>query len=79
MQHPFSNGLVWLRRDLRLQDNPALALALRQCDRVHCAFVLDTAILDGLPRQDRRVEFILDSLRNWMGRCARLHRIPMPA
>ena len=67
MQHPFSNGLVWLRRDLRLQDNPALALALRQCDRVHCAFVLDTAILDGLPRQDRRVEFILDSLRELDG------------
>ncbi len=55
-------GLVWLRRDLRLHDNPALAAALAQCEKVHCVFVFDTAILDTLPRQDRRVEFIRESL-----------------
>ncbi len=62
MQHTFSTGLVWLRRDLRLHDNAALAAALAQCARVHCVFVFDTAILDALPRQDRRVEFIRESL-----------------
>jgi deoxyribodipyrimidine photo-lyase len=62
MQTSFSTGLVWLRRDLRLQDNPALAAALAQCATVHCVFVFDTAILDALPRQDRRVEFIRESL-----------------
>ena len=62
MQTPFSTGLVWLRRDLRLHDNPALALALRQCAQVHCVFVFDTHILNSLPRQDRRVEFIRESL-----------------
>ena len=62
MQTPFSTGLVWLRRDLRLQDNPALAAALAQCAQVHCVFVFDSAILEPLPRQDRRVEFIRESL-----------------
>jgi len=54
----FDAGLMWFRRDLRTDDNAALYHALRQCRRVHCAFVFDTAILDGLPRADRRVEFI---------------------
>jgi deoxyribodipyrimidine photo-lyase len=62
MQQKYSVGLVWLRRDLRLQDNPALAAALAQCDQVHCAFIFDRGILDALPRQDRRVEFIRESL-----------------
>jgi deoxyribodipyrimidine photo-lyase len=62
MQKTFSTGLVWLRRDLRVQDNPALAAALAQCERVHCVFVFDTEILEPLARQDRRVEFIRASL-----------------
>ncbi len=55
-------GLVWFRRDLRAHDNAALYRALRACKQVHCAFVFDTAILDALPRADRRVEFIRESL-----------------
>jgi deoxyribodipyrimidine photo-lyase len=62
MHFPFQSGLVWLRRDLRLQDNAALAAALAQCAQVHCVFVFDTEILDSLPKQDRRVEFIRESL-----------------
>jgi deoxyribodipyrimidine photo-lyase len=63
MAYLFDTGLVWLRRDLRLHDNAALAAALQQCRQVHCLFVLDRAILDPLPRRDRRVAFILESLR----------------
>ena len=62
MAYLFDVGLVWLRRDLRLHDNAALATALQQCRHVHCLFVLDRTILDPLPRQDRRVAFILESL-----------------
>ncbi len=62
MQKTFSSGLVWLRRDLRVQDNPALATALAHCAQVHCVFVFDSTILELLPRQDRRVEFIRESL-----------------
>jgi len=63
MQKTYSKGLVWLRRDLRLQDNAALATALAQCEQVLCVFVFDTAILDALPRRDRRVEFIHAALQ----------------
>lgn len=53
------SALVWLRRDLRCDDHAALYHALRRFERVYCAFVFDTDILDALPsRQDRRVEFI---------------------
>ena len=62
MDTPFSSGLVWLRRDLRAHDNVALYQALKHCRQVHVAFVFDTAILDALPRADRRVEFIRESL-----------------
>jgi len=57
------NALVWFRRDLRADDHAALYHALRRHERVYCAFVLDTEILDALPRADRRVAFILDALR----------------
>jgi len=55
-------ALVWLRRDLRADDHAALHQALRAARRVWCAFVFDRAILDALPRADRRVEFLRDSL-----------------
>jgi len=62
METTFSSGLVWLRRDLRVADHAALYHALKHCQRVHVVFVFDTAILDALPRADRRVEFIRESL-----------------
>lgn len=62
MRNSLDIGLVWFRRDLRVDDHAALHTALRQCRRVYCAFILDRAILDPLPRADRRVEFILASL-----------------
>ena len=62
MHSTTNSGLVWFRRDLRTHDNPALHQALAICDTVHCVFVFDRAILDALPRADRRVEFIRESL-----------------
>jgi deoxyribodipyrimidine photo-lyase len=59
---PLDSALVWLRRDLRADDNAALYHALRAARRVWCGFVFDRTILDPLPRADRRVEFIRDSL-----------------
>ncbi len=58
----FDAGLLWLRRDLRSIDNATLHLALSRCRRVYCLFVFDREILDPLPRVDRRVEFIRESL-----------------
>ena len=59
---PLDSALVWLRRDLRTEDNAALYHALRAARRVWCAFIFDRTILDRLPPVDRRVEFIRDSL-----------------
>ncbi|MDZ4356560.1 MAG: deoxyribodipyrimidine photo-lyase [Variovorax sp.] len=58
----YDKGLMWFRRDLRAQDNAALYHALKACRQVWCVFVFDTDILEGLPRADRRVEFIRESL-----------------
>ncbi len=58
----YTQGLMWFRRDLRAQDNAALYHALTRCAVVHCVFVFDKEILDSLPRADRRVEFIRESL-----------------
>ena len=59
---PLDKALVWLRRDLRADDHAALHHALKAARQVWCVFVFDRDILDPLPRADRRVEFIRDSL-----------------
>ena len=62
MQKKYPTGLMWFRRDLRVFDNAALHHALKSCQQVHCVFVFDREILDSLPRQDRRVEFIWEAI-----------------
>jgi len=55
-------ALVWFRRDLRSDDHAALYHALKAARQVWCCFIFDSEILDALPRADRRVAFIRDSL-----------------
>ena len=62
MEKVLDSALVWFRRDLRCDDHAALFHALKAARKVWCAFVFDSEILDPLPRADRRVEFIRDSL-----------------
>ncbi|WP_284615669.1 cryptochrome/photolyase family protein [Aquabacterium humicola] len=62
MDKPNARALVWFRRDLRVDDHAALHHALVSARQVWCAFAFDRAILDPLPRADRRVEFIHDSV-----------------
>jgi len=62
MNKALDRALLWFRRDLRADDHAALHHALRAARQVWCVFVFDREILDPLPRQDRRVEFIRDSL-----------------
>ena len=55
--------IVWLRRDLRLQDNAALYYALKENKDVLPLFIFDTEILDLLEdTKDARVEFIHHTL-----------------
>ncbi len=57
------NGIVWLRRDLRLDDHAALHAAASACERVTCAFVLDPVLLRGPRVGAPIVQFFFDSLR----------------
>ena len=54
MHKTIDKALVWLRRDLRVDDHAALYHALRAARRVWCAFVFDRDILDPLLRQGRQ-------------------------
>ena len=58
----YEKSLLWFRRDLRDFDHAALFHALKYSRQVFCVFVFDREILDTLPRQDRRVEFLLGSV-----------------
>ncbi len=62
MQPQLASALVWFRRDLRADDQAALYHALKAARKVWCAFVFDRDELDKLPRHDRRVEFMHDSV-----------------
>ncbi len=55
-------SIVWLRRDLRLDDNVALARAARESARVVCAFVLDPTLLRGEDIGAPIVAFFFDAL-----------------
>ncbi|MDP2035054.1 MAG: deoxyribodipyrimidine photo-lyase [Polaromonas sp.] len=72
MTKQYDKGLMWFRRDLRSDDNAALYHALKTCRQVFCVFVLDRGILDALPRADRRVEFIRESLLDLDGQLRQL-------
>jgi len=52
-------GVMLFTRDLRLHDNPALAAATSQCERVVPLFVLDDHLLKG---SANRTQFLLQSL-----------------
>ncbi len=56
-------ALWWLRRDLRLMDNQALAAALAHADRVIPVFVLDPTLLNSPYVGPKRVAFLLGGLR----------------
>lgn len=73
-----STALVWLRRDLRLEDHAALAAATASAERVWTVFVFDTTILAGLPRRDRRVEFIHAAVADLHARAGLLVRVGDP-
>ncbi len=58
-----SCSVFWFRRDLRVEDNVGLFLALSGKHPVLPIFIFDTEILDKLPKNDARVTFIHDNLK----------------
>ncbi|MGA0242355.1 MAG: cryptochrome/photolyase family protein [Candidatus Marinamargulisbacteria bacterium] len=59
----YKHGLVWVRRDLRLEDHMALKNALSMCESVVMCFIFDPIILDALDTDDQRIPFMIQSLR----------------
>ena len=57
-------NIFWFRRDLRLHDNNGLYNALTSNLKVLPIFIFDTNILDKLPKQDARVNFIHEQLKS---------------
>jgi deoxyribodipyrimidine photo-lyase len=55
--------LWWVRRDLRLSDNQALAAALAASDRVVPVYILDERVLAGPDRNEKQLAFLLAGLR----------------
>ena len=56
-------SIFWFRRDLRLEDNTALFMAISKNKNVLPLFIFDDDILDELPKNDARVNFIYKSLK----------------
>lgn len=57
-------SIFWFRRDLRLEDNVGLQKALSSGLKVLPLFIFDNDILEDLPKNDARVSFIYNSLKN---------------
>ncbi len=55
-------GLVWLRRDLRLTDNPALAEATRRHERVLLCFCFERGLTRGPHASPNRNAYLLTAL-----------------
>ena len=57
-------AIFWFRRDLRLEDNVGLTAALKSGYTILPIFIFDKQILDKLPKEDPRVDFIFETLQN---------------
>ena len=57
-----SNTILWLRRDLRLHDQPALAAARRHSKHLIPVFCLDDRLLHGRHASGPRTQFLLECL-----------------
>ncbi len=58
-----TTAIWWIRRDLRLSDNQALAAASAAADQVIPVFVLDPALLASSYSGEKRLAFLFDGLR----------------
>ncbi len=55
-------AVLWLRRDLRVHDHPALRAALDACERVVPVFCLDDRLIHGRHASGPRTQFLLEPM-----------------
>ncbi|WP_232489022.1 deoxyribodipyrimidine photo-lyase [Orientia tsutsugamushi] len=57
--------MVWLRRNLRLEDNKSFAEALKSSKKIIPIFIFDTTILQSFSNPlDRRLSFLANTIYN---------------
>ena len=66
IHRPMASAVLWMRRDLRVRDNPALAAAA-QSETLVPVFCLDPRLLYGRHRSGARTQFLLDCLHDLEG------------
>jgi deoxyribodipyrimidine photo-lyase len=59
-----TTAIWWIRRDLRITDNQALASALRNADQIIPTYILDPALLASAYVGSKRLSFLLGGLRH---------------
>jgi deoxyribodipyrimidine photo-lyase len=64
MYGTFMRALVWLTRDLRVHDNPALLAALGRADAIVPVFCFDDRLLRGRHASGPRTQFMLECLED---------------
>ena len=57
-------SLVWLRHDLRMDDNPALKQACIENEEVHCIYIYSSEQMTFHNEANCKVEFIIENLKN---------------
>ena len=57
-------SLVWLRSDLRVDDNPALRHACINSDEVHCIYIYSRNQMNIHNQANCKIEFIIDNLKD---------------
>ncbi len=57
-------SLVWLRNDLRMDDNPSLKQACIESDEVHCVYIHSSEQISLHNEANCKVEFIIENLKN---------------
>ena len=58
------NGLVWLRSDLRIDDNPALSMASIECKKLFCVYLLADQEWKTHNNANVKLDFILRNLKS---------------
>ena len=57
-------SLVWLRSDLRMDDNPALRNACINSDEVHCIYIYSKEQIKLHNEANCKIEFIISNLKD---------------
>ena len=57
-------SLVWLRNDLRMDDNPSLKKACIESQEVHCIYIYSSEQIAIHNEANCKVEFLIDNLKH---------------